>query len=138
MFIMGKVGREPQIKLSENGYPICYLAVATHEIVKEQKLVTWYQVILHGYKAEEAEKTLTKGSNVYVEGHLHLQEMKDKEGKLHNVLEISCKDFRCLDLYSESKPEPKPDPELEPYSEPKLETKSKSRSKPKPDENFGF
>ncbi|KAF0249371.1 MAG: single-strand DNA-binding protein [bacterium] len=128
MVIMGKVGRDPQVKLSENGYPICYLAVATSETIKEQKLTTWYQVILWGYQAEQAEKILTKGSNVYIEGCLHLQEMKDKEGKLHNVLEISCKDFRCLDLYLGSKPES--------YSEPQPETKPKSRSKP--DEDFGF
>jgi single-strand DNA-binding protein len=97
MFIMGTIGREPQLKFNEKGDPLCYLAVSTNETIKEQKITTWYQVILFGYQAEQAKKSLTKGSNIYVEGRLRPQQIKDKQGEPHTVLEISGTAFRCLD-----------------------------------------
>lgn len=100
IFIMGQVGQEPQLKESSNGLAVCYLSVATNEFIKEEKVATWYQVILFGAKAELAKKQLTKGSKVYVEGQLRPQQIDDKKGKSHTVLEIKCSDFHALDLSS--------------------------------------
>lgn len=102
MFIMGKLGRDPQLKLSKEGSPICYLAVSTYEIIKDKKTTTWYQVILLGNQAEQAQKSLTKGSNIYVEGRLRPQQMKDKEGNFYIVLEIFGTSFRPLDSFQNS------------------------------------
>lgn len=94
---MGKVGREPELKFSQNGTPICYVAVQTKEFVKGHPLILWYQVILFGNQAKEAKKSLTKGCKIYVEGRLRMVEMKDKTGKDRTVLEIAGKDFLLLD-----------------------------------------
>lgn len=102
MFIMGKVGRDPQLKFNNEGSPICYLAVSTYEIIKDKKTTTWYQVILLGSQAEQAQKSLAKGSIIYVEGRLRPQEMQDKEGKLYIVLEIFGTSFRSLDSFQYS------------------------------------
>lgn len=96
IFIMGKVGRDPQLKLTDEGEHICYLAVSTEETIKEQNVITWYQVILLGNQAKKAKISLNKGSNVFVEGRLRLQQMKDKQGNPHNVLEISANNFYSL------------------------------------------
>lgn len=96
IFIVGHVGREPRIEVSSKGSFICYLAVATNEVIKQEKITTWYQVILRGKQAERAKHQLTKGAKIYVEGRLHPQQINDKTGKVHTVLEIIEAEFCSL------------------------------------------
>lgn len=96
---MGTVGREPQLTFNEKGDPLCYLAVSINETIKEQETTTWYQVILFGNQAEQARNKLTKGSNVYIEGRLRPQQIKDKQGEVHTVLEVAGNTFHCLDSF---------------------------------------
>jgi len=96
IFIIGHVGREPRIEATAKGSFICYLAVATDQVIKKEKITTWYQVVLLGSQAERAKHQLTKGAKIYVEGRLRPQQMKDKEGKVRTVLEITADEFCSL------------------------------------------
>jgi single-strand DNA-binding protein len=78
LIVVGKLGKNPQLKFTHSGYPICYLALLSKETVQDKIFTTWYQVILLGSQAEQAEKNLAKGNTVYVEGRLRPQEIKDK------------------------------------------------------------
>jgi single-strand DNA-binding protein len=98
IFVMGQVDNEPQLKLRSQGLAVCYLSVATTEVIKQEKHTIWFQVVLFGTQAELAKKQLIKGSNVYVEGRLKVRELKDEDNKPHTVLEIIGSDFRALDL----------------------------------------
>lgn len=49
-----------------------------------------------GKKAEVASKYLTKGTQVYIEGRLRVEEWTDREGKNRHTLEVQGTDMQFL------------------------------------------
>jgi single-strand DNA-binding protein len=93
--LVGFLGRDPEIKTTNNGNKIANLTVATSESWKDkqsgekQEKTEWHRVVIFNQNlADIAEKYLHKGSKVYVEGSLQTRKWTDKDGKEQRTTEI--------------------------------------------------
>ena len=101
IIIVGYLGRDPELRYTTQGTPVCDFSVATTERRKDkggdlQEVTTWFRVSLFGRQAELASQYLMKGKQVYVEGQLSQQEWTDKEGATRTSLEVRGTDIRFL------------------------------------------
>ena len=93
IIIVGNVGRDPELRYTPQGTPVCSFSVATNERRKDktgemQDQTTWFRITLWGRQAETASQYLTKGRPVYVEGRLRVEEWTDRDGKARHTLEV--------------------------------------------------
>jgi len=112
IFIIGYLGRDPELRYTPQGTPVCDFSVATTERRKDksgeaQEVTTWFRVSLFGRQAEVASQYLAKGRQVYVEGQLSQRDWTDKEGNARTSLEVRGTDIQFLSPASESdQPQP--------------------------------
>ena len=99
--IIGRLGRDPEIRYSQQGTAVTTFSVATSEQWKDknsgeqQEKTEWHRVCSFGKQAEILEKYLKKGSQVYIEGKLQTRSY-EKDGQTHYTTEIVVKDFQFL------------------------------------------
>jgi single-strand DNA-binding protein len=101
IILVGNLGRDPELRYTPQGTPVCSFTVATNEKRKDksgetQDLTTWFRVTLWGRQAETASQYLTKGRPVYVEGRLRLEEWTDRDGKPRYTLEVHATDMQFI------------------------------------------
>jgi single-strand DNA-binding protein len=94
MILLGKLGKDPEVRYTQNGGAIANLTIATSESWRdkqsgEQKEKTeWHRVVLFGKLAEVAGEYLRKGSQVYIEGKLTTRKWEDQAGVERYTTEI--------------------------------------------------
>ncbi|MGQ6073487.1 single-stranded DNA-binding protein [Serratia sp. IR-2025] len=92
--IIGNLGKDPEVRYTQNGGAIANLTIATSESWRdkqsgEQKEKTeWHRVVLFGKLAEVAGEYLRKGSQVYIEGKLTTRKWEDQAGVERYTTEI--------------------------------------------------
>lgn len=99
--IIGNLGASPEIRNTETGKKLARLSVATNEVYRNAKgeKVTetqWHQAIAWGKTAEIAEKYLSKGSEVVIEGKLINRSYTDKDGNKKYITEIQVNELLIL------------------------------------------
>ncbi len=102
VIVVGNLGRDPEMKFTPQGTPVCTFSVATNERRKDkageqQDVTTWFRVTVWGKQAEAVSKFLFKGKSVYVEGRLHVEEWTDRDGKQRYTLEVNATDVQFID-----------------------------------------
>jgi single-strand DNA-binding protein len=99
--LIGRLGKDPEIKYSQAGTAVCQLNVATSESWKDkntgekQEKTEWHRCVSFGKKAEVLEKYLSKGSQVYLEGKLQTRNY-EKDGQTHYTTEVVVQQFTFL------------------------------------------
>lgn len=101
IILVGNLGRDPELRYTPQGSAVCNISVATSEKRRDksgetQDITTWFRVTLWEKKAEAAAKYLTKGSSVYIEGRLRVEEWTDRDGKNRSTLEVQGTDMQFL------------------------------------------
>lgn len=96
------LGKDPDVRQTQNGTAICNLSAATSRKYKDtqggmQEETEWHRISLFGKMAELAGQYLSKGSSVYIEGRLHTRKYTDKEGIDRYVTEIIGENMQFLD-----------------------------------------
>jgi len=92
--LVGRLGRDPEIKEFQGGDKIANIAIATDENYRDKqtdewkKKTEWHRVTLHGKLAGIAEQYLRKGALIYVEGKLQTRQWQDKDGGTRYATEI--------------------------------------------------
>ena len=99
--IVGNLGRDPELRYTPQGTPVCSFSIATNEKRKDktgemQDQTTWFRVTLWGRQAETASQYLTKGRPVYIEGRLRVEEWTDRDGKPRHTLEVHATDMQFI------------------------------------------
>jgi len=99
--IVGYLGKDPELRYTPQGVPVCDFSVATTERRKDksgefQDLTTWFRVTFWRNQAELANQYLAKGRQVYVEGRLSQREYQDRDGNTRYSLEVQGTDLRFL------------------------------------------
>lgn len=85
VILVGNLGRDPEVKYSADGTPICNMSVATTESWKDKATgekkenVEWHRVVMYNRLAEIAGEYLKKGRAVYIEGRLKTRKWQDKD-----------------------------------------------------------
>jgi single-strand DNA-binding protein len=101
LILVGNLGRDPELRYTPQGTPVCSFTLATNERRKDragenQDVTTWFRVTLWGRQAETASQYLSKGRPVYVEGRLRVEEWTDKDGKQRHTLEVHATDMQFI------------------------------------------
>lgn len=101
VILIGNLGRDPEVRSTQDGMKIVQLSVATSESWKdkmsgERKDKTeWHRVVIFNERlAEVAERYLKKGSKVYVEGQLQTRKWTDKDNVEKYTTEVVLSRFR--------------------------------------------
>ena len=101
IIIVGNLGRDPELKYTPQGTAVCNFSVATNEKKRDkagdlQDVTTWFRITLWNKQAENASKYLTKGSPVYIEGRLRIEEWTDRDGNNRYTLEVQGTDMQFI------------------------------------------
>jgi single-strand DNA-binding protein len=93
VMLIGNLGKTPEVRNLENNVQVAHFSLATTETYKDEKGEThsnteWHNVVLWRNLADLAEKYLTKGSTIYLEGKLKTRSYQDKNGINKYVTEI--------------------------------------------------
>src|SRR5436309_12687031 len=101
VILVGNLGRDPELRYTAQGTPVCSFSMATNERRKDktgemQDQTTWFRVTLWGRQAETASQYLTKGRPVYIEGRLRVEEYTDRDGKPRHSLEVTATDMQFI------------------------------------------
>ncbi len=84
VMLIGRLGRDPEIRYTTDGLAIANLTVATDESYKDksgniQSKTEWHRVVCFGRLAEICGEYLTKGRLVYIEGKLQTRSWTDQQ-----------------------------------------------------------
>ena len=101
VILVGNLGRDPELRYTPQGTPVCSFSMATNERRKDktgemQDQTTWFRVTLWGRQAETASQYLSKGRPVYIEGRLRVEEWTDRDGKQRHTLEVNATDMQFI------------------------------------------
>jgi len=101
VILVGNLGRDPEIRSTQDGMRIANLNLATSEswrdrVSGERKERTeWHRVVIFNERLVElAEKYLRKGSKLYVEGALQTRKWTDQQGQERYSTEVVLQRFR--------------------------------------------
>ena len=99
--LLGNLGRDPEVRSTQEGMKIVNLSIATSERWKdrnsgEQREKTeWHRVVIFNENlARIAEQYLRKGSTVYIEGQLQTRKWTDQQGVEKYTTEIVLQRYR--------------------------------------------
>lgn len=100
--LIGNLGRDPEIRHLENGSMVGKFPVATNENYRDkngewQTITEWHDVVVWRSLAERAERSLKKGSLVYIEGKLTHRKYQDRDGVERYITEVVANTIKPLD-----------------------------------------
>lgn len=100
--IIGRLGREPELKYTQSGMPVTTLNIATDESYLDRdgnkvERTEWHRVTVFQRAAENCSQYLSKGSLVYVEGRIQTRKWQDQQGQDRFTTEIIANTVRFLD-----------------------------------------
>jgi single-strand DNA-binding protein len=119
--LIGNVGKDPEIRHTQDGKPIVNLSIATSESWRDKssgerkEKTEWHRVVIFNENiAKIAEQYIRKGSSVYIEGQLQTRKWTDKDGVDKYSTEIVLQGFNSvLTLLGGKQEAARPDPEQE-------------------------
>jgi len=99
VILIGNLGADPEIKMMQNGKPVCNLRVATSESWKDRQTgerkerTEWHRVVIFNEGlCRIAEQYLKKGSKVYLEGQIQTRKW-EKDGQDQYSTEVVLQGF---------------------------------------------
>ena len=135
VILLGNLGGDPEIRVSQDGGKIARFSIATGESWKDKSTnekkerTAWHRIVVFSPGLSEiVEKFLKKGSKVYIEGQLRTRKYTDQAGVEKNTTEVVLQQYNShltmLDNRSEN---------TETLNSPNIEN---SNVEKKPDEGF--
>ena len=101
VILVGNLGRDPEVRHTQDGSPIVNLSVATSENWRDRssgerrERTEWHRVVIFNDRlGEVAQKFLRKGSKVYLEGQLQTRKWTDQNGNDRYTTEVVLGRFR--------------------------------------------
>jgi len=101
VILVGNLGRDPEIRRTQDGRPIANLSVATSENWRDKatgerrEKTEWHSVSIYNENLGRiAEQYLRKGSKVYIEGQLETRKWQDQSGQDRYTTEVALRQFR--------------------------------------------
>ena len=93
VMLIGRLGRDPELKYAASGMPIANLRIATDESYVDRdgnkvERTEWHTVVVFQRAAENCSNYLSKGSLVFVEGSLQTRKWQDQNGQDRYSTEI--------------------------------------------------
>jgi single-strand DNA-binding protein len=101
VILVGNVGKDPEVRHLDTGVAVANFPLATSEsyTAKNGERVTtteWHNIVLWRGLAEVAEKYVTKGRQLYIEGKIRTRTYDDKDGNKRYMTEIYADSMQML------------------------------------------
>lgn len=102
VILVGRLGRDPELRYASSGMPIANLRIATDESYVDRDgnkvdKTEWHTVVVFQRAAENCANFLGKGSLVYVEGSLQTRKWQDQQGQDRYSTEVKAQRVQFLD-----------------------------------------
>jgi single-strand DNA-binding protein len=101
VILVGNLGKDPEIRSTNDGTKVASLTVATSENWKDRSTgekrerTEWHRVVIFNDRlVEVAERYLKKGAKVYLEGALQTRKWTDNSGQERYTTEVVLQKFR--------------------------------------------
>lgn len=106
--LVGRLGKDPEIRYTPTGTAICNFSIATSEKRKNEKgevteKTEWHSIVALGKTAEICTEYLSKGSLVYIEGKLQTRNW-EKDGVTHYKTEVLAQSVQFLESKKKEAP----------------------------------
>ncbi len=100
--LIGRLGKDPDVKFLENNVALARFPLATSEYYldksgQKQERTEWHNIAVWRKLAESAQKVLTKGRLIYIEGKLTTRNYQDANNQTRYVTEVVATNFILLD-----------------------------------------
>lgn len=103
VILIGNLGKDPEIRRTQDGRPIANLRIATTESWRDKTSgerrdkTEWHSVVIFNEGlCRAAEQYLKKGAKVYIEGHLQTRKWQDKDGQDRYSTEVVLQGFNSV------------------------------------------
>ncbi len=100
VILVGNLGRDPEIRRTQDGRPIANLRIATSESWKDRnsgerrEKTEWHSVVIFNENlCKVVEQYLRKGAKVYIEGQLQTRKWQDQQGQDRYSTEVVLQGF---------------------------------------------
>ena len=101
VILVGNLGRDPEIRSTQDGLRIGTLSLATSESWRDKnsgerrERTEWHRVVIFNENLVEiAEKYLRKGSKIYIEGQIQTRKWTDQSGQERYTTEVVLNRYR--------------------------------------------
>ncbi|TDQ80909.1 single-strand binding protein [Dongia mobilis] len=101
VILVGNLGRDPEIRSTQDGTKVANLSVATSESWRDKnsgerrEKTEWHRVVIFNERlVDVAERFLKKGSKIYLEGQLQTRKWTDQSGAEKYTTEVVLQRFR--------------------------------------------
>jgi single-strand DNA-binding protein len=100
--IIGNLGKDPEMKYTQQGTPITSFSVAVSRTWKgpdgsSQEETEWFRVVAWERLAEQCNEFLRKGRKVFIEGRLKTREWTGQDGQKRFTTEVVATSMILLD-----------------------------------------
>lgn len=107
VMIIGRLGRDPELRYTQSGVAVCNLNLATDESYTDREgnkveKTEWHRITAFQRTAENCANYIAKGSLVYVEGSLQTRKWTDQQGQDRFTTEIKADRVQFLDRKGDS------------------------------------
>ena len=100
VILVGNLGKDPEIRRTQDGRPIANLRIATSETWRDKssgerrEKTEWHSVVIFNENlCKVAEQYLRKGAKVYIEGQLQTRKWQDQQGQDRYSTEVVLQGF---------------------------------------------
>ena len=100
MILVGNLGKDPEIRRTQDGRPIANLRIATSENWRDKnsgerrEKTEWHSVVIFNENlCKVVEQYLKKGAKVYIEGALQTRKWQDQQGQERYSTEVVLQGF---------------------------------------------
>ncbi len=102
VMIIGNLGKDPEMKYTQQGTPITSFSVAVSRTWKgpdgtAQEETEWFRVVAWEWLAEQCNEFLRKGRKVFIEGRLKTREWTGQDGQKRFTTEVVATSMILLD-----------------------------------------
>ena len=101
VILIGNLGRDPEIRNTQDGTKIANLSVATSESWRDRssgerrERTEWHRVVIFNDRlVDVVERYLRKGSKIYVEGQLQTRKWTGQDGQERYTTEVVLQRYR--------------------------------------------
>ena len=101
VILIGRLGKDPELKYTPSGAPVAKFSLATDETFKDrtgekQNRTEWHNIVAWNKLAEICGEYLTKGKLVYIEGSIRSRQWQDQAGNKRTSYEIIANQMQML------------------------------------------
>ncbi|HFS8437200.1 TPA: single-stranded DNA-binding protein [Neisseria meningitidis] len=101
VILIGRLGRDPEVRYMPNGEAVCNFSVATSETWNDRngqrvERTEWHNITMYRKLAEIAGQYLKKGGLVYLEGRIQNRKYQGKDGIERTAYDIVANEMKML------------------------------------------